>query len=179
MTINALNCGPTVLIEIYPAAFEMEEILYEVWEHSSGLNAGRWDYIFSVLKQSRARGQELLLPDRAQITMTVPFMHAFCELLGPSATGVAHMPSVAWPPSFPAGTQWSTRLRSARSRRTRPSSLRGVRRIVGGAPRHGCGVRRGRSPRCSMGDPTSFTSFARTFTSPPNSCWTSPRPPAR
>ena len=71
----------TVLIETIPAAFEMEEILFELREHSAGLNAGRWDYLFSVVKNFRTRGQEFLLPDRNQITMTVPFMRAYTELL--------------------------------------------------------------------------------------------------
>jgi len=71
----------TVLIETYPAAFEMEEILFELREHSSGLNAGRWDYIFSVIKKFRTRGRDFLLPDRAQVTMTVPFMNSYSELL--------------------------------------------------------------------------------------------------
>ena len=71
----------TVLIETYPAAFEMEEILYELREHSSGLNAGRWDYMFSVIKCFRTRGKEFLLPDRNSVTMTVPFMRAYTELL--------------------------------------------------------------------------------------------------
>jgi malate synthase len=71
----------TVLIETYPAAFEMEEILYELREHSSGLNAGRWDYIFSVIKKFRTRGRDFMLPDRAQVTMTVPFMRSYSELL--------------------------------------------------------------------------------------------------
>jgi malate synthase len=70
----------TVLIETLPAAFEMEEILYELREHASGLNAGRWDYIFSFIKKLRNR-PGLALPDRAQITMTVPFMRAYSELL--------------------------------------------------------------------------------------------------
>ncbi len=70
----------TVLIETILAAFEMEEILYELREHSSGLNAGRWDYIFSVIKKFRNR-QDFVLPDRAQVTMTVPFMRAYTELL--------------------------------------------------------------------------------------------------
>jgi malate synthase len=70
----------TVLVETLPAAFEMEEILYELKEHSSGLNAGRWDYIFSLIKKMRTR-KDLVLPDRAQITMTVPFMRAYTELL--------------------------------------------------------------------------------------------------
>jgi malate synthase len=71
----------TVLIETYPAAFEMEEILYELREHSAGLNAGRWDYIFSVIKNFRSRGDDYLLPDRSDVTMTVPFMRAYTELL--------------------------------------------------------------------------------------------------
>ncbi len=71
----------TVLIETLPAAFEMEEILYELREHSAGLNAGRWDYMFSVIKKFRTRGREFLLPDRNSLTMTVPFMRAYTELL--------------------------------------------------------------------------------------------------
>jgi malate synthase len=71
----------TVLIETIPAAFEMEEILYELREHSAGLNAGRWDYIFSVIKYFRTRGESFVLPDRAAVTMTVPFMRAYTELL--------------------------------------------------------------------------------------------------
>jgi malate synthase len=71
----------TALIETYPAAFEMEEILYELREHSAGLNAGRWDYMFSVIKSFRTRGKEFLLPDRNSVTMTVPFMRAYTELL--------------------------------------------------------------------------------------------------
>jgi malate synthase len=70
----------TVLIETILAAFEMEEILYELREHSGGLNAGRWDYIFSIIKKFRNR-PEMVLPDRAQVTMTVPFMRAYTELL--------------------------------------------------------------------------------------------------
>jgi malate synthase len=71
----------TVLIETYPAAFEMEEILYELRDHSAGLNAGRWDYMFSVIKKFRTRGRDFLLPDRNSVTMTVPFMRAYTELL--------------------------------------------------------------------------------------------------
>ena len=70
----------TVLIETIPAAFEMEEILFELREHSAGLNAGRWDYIFSAIKRFRER-PEFLTPDRSQVTMTVPFMRAYTELL--------------------------------------------------------------------------------------------------
>ncbi|HEX3290772.1 MAG TPA: malate synthase A [Gaiella sp.] len=70
----------TVLIETILAAFEMEEILSELREHSAGLNAGRWDYIFSVIKKLGHR-PEFVLPDRADVTMAVPFMRAYCELL--------------------------------------------------------------------------------------------------
>jgi malate synthase len=71
----------TVLIETITAAFEMEEILYELRDHCAGLNAGRWDYIFSVIKSFRNRGPRFVLPDRSRVTMTVPFMHAYTELL--------------------------------------------------------------------------------------------------
>lgn len=66
----------TVLIETLPAAFEMEEILYELQKHSAGLNAGRWDYIFSCIK-CNAHNKNMVLADRSQITMTVPFMRAY------------------------------------------------------------------------------------------------------
>jgi malate synthase len=70
----------TVLLEVFLSAFEMEEILYELREHSGGLNAGRWDYIFSCIKKFSNR-PDFVLPDRAQVTMTVPFMRAYTELL--------------------------------------------------------------------------------------------------
>jgi malate synthase len=70
----------TVLIETLPAAFEMDEILYELRDHSAGLNAGRWDYIFSAIKCFRDR-PEMVLPNRVDVTMTVPFMRAYTELL--------------------------------------------------------------------------------------------------
>jgi malate synthase len=71
----------TVLIETITAAFEMEEILYELRDHASGLNAGRWDYIFSLIKNFRTRGPRFVLPDRGQVTMTAPFMRAYTEQL--------------------------------------------------------------------------------------------------
>ena len=70
----------TVLIETLPAAFEMDEILYELREHSSGLNIGRWDYIFSCIKKLRSN-RDFCLADRAQVTMTSPFMRAYALLL--------------------------------------------------------------------------------------------------
>ncbi|QNK81217.1 malate synthase A [Nakamurella sp. PAMC28650] len=71
----------TVLVETLPAAFEMEEMLYELRDHSAGLNAGRWDYIFSYIRTFAHRGPDFVLPDRSQITMTTPFMRAYTELL--------------------------------------------------------------------------------------------------
>jgi malate synthase len=71
----------TVLIETITAAFEMEEILYELRDHAAGLNAGRWDYIFSLIKNFRTRGPRFVLPDRGQVTMTQPFMRAYTEQL--------------------------------------------------------------------------------------------------
>ncbi|HEV2712431.1 MAG TPA: malate synthase A, partial [Gaiellaceae bacterium] len=70
----------TVLIETVLAAFEMDEILYELREHVVALNAGRWDYLFSLIKKFRSR-PDFVLPDRAQLTMTTPFMRAYTELL--------------------------------------------------------------------------------------------------
>lgn len=70
----------TMLIETILAAFEMDEILYELRNHAAGLNAGRWDYLFSAIKKFRSR-PDLALPDRAQLTMTTPFMRAYTELL--------------------------------------------------------------------------------------------------
>lgn len=71
----------TVLIETIPAAFEMDEILYELRDHASGLNAGRWDYLFSIIKYFRDAGPAFVLPDRASVAMTAPFMRAYTELL--------------------------------------------------------------------------------------------------
>ncbi|MFY9712749.1 MAG: malate synthase A [Microbacterium sp.] len=71
----------TVLIETIPAAFEMDEILYELRDHASGLNAGRWDYLFSLIKVFRDQGEAFTLPDRADVAMTAPFMRAYTELL--------------------------------------------------------------------------------------------------
>jgi malate synthase len=70
----------TVLVETILAAFQMDEILYELRDHAAGLNAGRWDYLFSIIKNFRDR-PDFLLPDRSQLTMAVPFMRAYTELL--------------------------------------------------------------------------------------------------
>jgi malate synthase len=70
----------TVLVETILAAFEMDEILFELREHAAGLNAGRWDYIFSLIKRFR-EAPAFVLPDRGQVTMAVPFMRAYTRLL--------------------------------------------------------------------------------------------------
>ncbi|HAA12193.1 MAG TPA: malate synthase A, partial [Cytophagales bacterium] len=80
MDIPAGTIKVTVLIETILAAFEMEEIIYELRNHMAGLNAGRWDYIFSAIKKFRD-AESCLLPDRSQVTMTVPFMRAYAQLL--------------------------------------------------------------------------------------------------
>jgi malate synthase len=71
----------TVLIETITAAFEMDEILYELRDHASGLNAGRWDYLFSIIKNFRDAGPEFTLPDRNAVTMAAPMMRAYSDLL--------------------------------------------------------------------------------------------------
>ena len=78
---NPGSIRATVLIETIPAAFEMDEILYELRAYASGLNAGRWDYLFSMIKYFRDSGPEFVLPDRASVTMGAPFMRAYAELL--------------------------------------------------------------------------------------------------
>ncbi len=106
----------TCLIETTPAAFEMEEFLYELRDHSAGLNAGRWDYIFSMIKNF-AEDQDHLLPDRSQVTMTSPFMAAYASLLvktcharGAHAIGgmAAFVPSKANPEATAAALEKTT-----------------------------------------------------------------------
>ena len=79
--VQAGTIRATVLIETITAAFEMDEILYELRDHMSGLNAGRWDYLFSIIKNFRDAGPSFVLPDRADVTMTAPMMRAYSELL--------------------------------------------------------------------------------------------------
>ncbi len=78
--IPANTVRATVLIETLPAAFEMDEILWELKDHSAGLNCGRWDYIFSFIKTLSGR-PEAVLPDRSQVTMEQPFLRAYTQLL--------------------------------------------------------------------------------------------------
>jgi malate synthase len=80
MSIPQCSIKATVLIETILAVFEMDLILFELRKHSAGLNAGRWDYIFSIIKKFQ-KNEKVLFPDRGQISMTVPFMRAYTELL--------------------------------------------------------------------------------------------------
>jgi len=80
-----------VLIETVLAAFEMDEILYELREHSAGLNCGRWDYIFSFIKKFRNR-RDFLLPDRATVTMDRHFLRSYVTCSSRPATGAARTP---------------------------------------------------------------------------------------
>ena len=105
------------MIETITAAFEAEEILYELREHSAGLNCGRWDYIFSYIKKLRKHGA-YLLPDRAQVTMTVPFMRNYtlhvikvCHRRGAHAMGgmAAQIPIRSDPAGEPSGARQSLR----------------------------------------------------------------------
>ena len=153
----------TVLIETLPAAFQMDEILYELREHSYGLNAGRWDYIFSMIKCFRDR-PEFVLPDRTDVKMTVPFMHAYTELLvqtchkrGAFAMGgmAAQIPSRK--DEKPPTSRRSPPRRPTRSARPRPASTApGSRTPTSSRPR------RPPSTRCSARSPTRSTSSAPT-----------------
>jgi malate synthase len=168
----------TVLIETYPAAFEMEEILYELREHSSGLNAGRWDYIFSVIKKFRTRGRDFLLPDRAQVTMTVPFMRSYSELLVRSCHKRGAHAIGGMAAFIPSKDPEVNEAAFAKVEEDRPARQAPGSTDPGSRTPAWSRCARRRSPRCSESDPTSSTSFARTFTSRPRSCWTLPRHPA-
>ena len=100
----------TVLIETILAAFEMDEILYELREHSAGLNCGRWDYIFSFIKKF-ANDPNVVLPDRAQVTMTTHFLRAYAQLLIKTCHRAAR-------------TRWAAWRRRSRSRTIRPPTRR-------------------------------------------------------
>ena len=145
----------TVLIETLPAAFQMDEILYELRDHSAGLNAGRWDYIFSAIKRFKER-PEFVTPDRVDVTMTVPFMHAYSELLVKTchkrgAHAMGGMSAVI--PSRTDEEAAQKALDAVASDKKREAARR-IRRLVGGPPRlgrarHGRvreGARRARQP---------------------------------
>ena len=169
----------TVLIETYPAAFEMEEILYELREHSAGLNAGRWDFMFSVIKTYRdprrrlpAAGPQLRDDDRA--------VHAGVHrAAGPDVPQARRArdrrDGGVHPEQGPGGERAG--LREGRGRQD-PRGRRRLRRLVGRAPRHGRHLPRGlrQGPRSS---PNQLDKLRDDVTSPPTSSSTSPPPPAR
>ena len=138
----------TVLIETLPAAFQMDEILYELREHSLGLNAGRWDYIFSMIKCFRDR-PEFVLPDRNDVKMTVPFMRAYSELLVKTchARGAFAMGGMAALIPSRKDAEANERAIAAVREDKRREAERGLRRHVGRAPGRRAGraggVRRG------------------------------------
>ena len=128
----------TVLIETITAAFEMEEILFELRDHASGLNAGRWDYLFSVIKNFRDAGEEFVLPDRAAVTMTTPFMKAYSDLLVATChrRGAFAMGGMAaFIPTQGPGDQRGGARQGARGQAARGG--RRLRRLLGGPPRPG------------------------------------------
>ena len=111
----------TVLIETIPAAFEMEEILFELREHSAGLNAGRWDYVFSVIKYF-GDDARFTLPDRSAVTMTSPFLRAYTELLvktchARGAHAIGGMAAAV--PSKSDEQRWNAALSAVRADKTR------------------------------------------------------------
>ena len=153
----------TVLIETIPAAFEMDEILYELREHSAGLNAGRWDYLFSVIKKFRTRGRDFVLPERNAVTMTAPFMRAYTELLVQTChkRGAFAMGGMAAfiPSRRDAGGE---RGRAGEGpRRQDPRGGRRVRRLLGRAPGPGAGLPGGVRLGARRPGPTSSTGSAR------------------
>ena len=164
-----------MLIETIPAAFEMDEILYELRDHASGLNAGRWDYLFSIIKYFRDSGPEFVLPDRGLIGMPTPFMRAYAELLvqtchrrGAFAIGgmSAFIPSRK---DKEANERAFAKVREDKQREAsqgfdgswvaHPDLVRSARRSSTGSSATG---------------PTSSTCSATTSTSPPRTCSTSP-----
>ena len=130
----------TVLIETILAAFEMDEILFELREHAAGLNAGRWDYIFSIIKKFRG-DPAFVLPDRAQVTMAVPFMRAYTPAARahlPSARRACHRRHVRLHPQ-PARAG-GDRQRAGQGPRGQGARVgRRLRRHLGGASRPGAG----------------------------------------
>ena len=154
----------TVLIETITAAFEMDEILYELREHAAGLNAGRWDYLFSVDQAVPQRSRRSSTPDRSQLTMTVPFMRAYTELL------VADLPPTRGPRDRRDGR---VHPEPARPRGHRNGARQGPRRQGARVPRR---LRRdvGRPPGPRPGRDRDLRSRARLGAEPEG-----PRPPRR
>ncbi len=170
----------TVLIETLPAAFEMDEILYELREHSAGLNAGRWDYIFSAIKCFPER-PEMVLPDRGDVTMTVPFMRAYTELLAATChrRGAHAMGGMAALIPSRKDEEANAKALDGGSGRQGARGRAGLRRHLGRPSRSRArgpgGVRAGPERRAQPARSASAT----TSTSPPTSCSTWPRRRAR
>ena len=170
----------TVLIETILAAFEMDEILYELREHSAGLNAGRWDYIFSVIKKLGHR-PEFVLPDRGDVTMAVPFMRVVLRAaradvppprrLRDGRHGGVH-PVAARPGGERGRAGEGARGQGARG-------VAGLRRDVGRAPRPRAGRARGLRRGARRRGRTRSTGGATTCASGRPSCSTSRPRPAR
>ena len=163
-----------------PAAFEMDEILYELRDHAAGLNAGRWDYLFSIIKYFRDAGPAFTLPDRNAVTMTAPMMRAYSDLLVQTchrrgAFAIGGM--AAFIPSRRDPEVNERAFAKVREDKTREAARR-LRRLVGGPPRPGAvcceeifdGV---------LGDrPNQLDGSATTSRSRPTTCSPSPRRPA-
>ena len=162
----------TVLIETILAAFEMDEILHALGEHATALNAGRWDYIFSVIKELGGR-PEFLLPDRAQVTMAVPFMRAYADLLvktchrrGAHAIGgmAAFIPSRRDPSVNEIAL---ANVRDDKEREREPAST-----VPGSHTPISCRSRRRSSTASSARRRTSSGEPGTTWVSPPGTCST-------
>ena len=153
----------TVLIETLPAAFQMDEILYELREHSYGLNAGRWDYIFSMIKCFRDR-EDFVLPDRNDVKMTVPFMKAYTELLVKTChrRGAFAMGGMAALIPSRKDEEANKRATDAVQARTRSARPRPASTAPGSRTRTSSTSRSRRSTRCSATSPTRSTSSATT-----------------
>jgi malate synthase len=168
----------TVLIETLPAAFQMDEILWELRDHSLGLNAGRWDYIFSMIKCFRER-PEFVLPDRNDVKMTVPFMRAYTELLvktchARGAFAMGGMAALIPSRKDPEANDRSRPCAPTSSARPRPAST-----APGSRTRTSCRSRRRSSTACSGRSRTRSRGCATTSRSARRTCSTRPRRRAR
>ena len=170
----------TVLIETLPAAFQMDEILWELREHSLGLNAGRWDYIFSMIKCFRDR-PEFVLPDRNDVKMTVPFMRAYSELLVEDLPRARRLRDGRDGGADPVA-QGRRGQRAGDRRGPRGQGARGegrLRRHVGRASRRRPGGHRGVRPRARRPAEPDLEAARRTSRSARPTCSTPPRRRAR
>ena len=153
----------TVLIETLPAAFEMDEILYELRDHSAGLNAGRWDYIFSAIKCFPDR-REMVLPDRGDVTMTVPFMQRLRRAPGRDVSPPRCPRHGRHGGADPVAPRRGGQREGAgrRARRQGARGRAGLRRDLGGPPGSRPGRARGVRDAAWAARPTSSPSSAPT-----------------